>query len=153
MGKHMPIIILSVKSEIETKVELLLIGADDYVIKPFSFVELFARIKACLRRPPKRMEEIFYINTLTINTRARTVTTRQQCIHLAPKEFFILEYLLRYRGLVVSRKELLEHIWGEDTGLFSNIIETHITSIRRKLRTTTGTEVIHTVPYGGYKIL
>jgi two-component system copper resistance phosphate regulon response regulator CusR len=151
-GKQMPIIILSVKSEIETRAELLLIGADDYVIKPFSFLELLARIRACLRRPLKMIEEVFRIGTLEININTRMVMADTEKINLTPKEFFVLEYLIRHRGMVVSRAELLEYIWGEDINVFSNTIETHMSSIRRKLKEKSTTEVIHTIRYGGYKI-
>ncbi len=96
-GKNMPILILSVKGEIETKVDLLSIGADDYITKPFSYAELAARVKALMRRPDKMEDEIFRVDDIELNLPKRSVHRAGKEVHLAPKEFFLLEFLLRNR--------------------------------------------------------
>lgn len=151
-GKNMPIIMLSVKSDTATKVELLNAGADDYVIKPFSFDELMARIKAILRRPKHIEDDILHIDDLTLDTRKYIMTRGKKEIYLTRKEFMLLEYLLRNRGVVLSRGMILEHVWDMDTDPFSNTIESHILSLRRKIDPAGKKKLIHTVPGRGYKI-
>lgn len=151
-GKHMPVLILSVKSEIDTKTDLLNAGADDYMTKPFSFKELMARINALLRRPEKVEHTILWIGNLTVDIEARTVIRGNKEFHLTPKEFALLEYFLRNRGEVLSRQEILEHVWDINADPFTNTIETHIASLRRKLKSKGQREVIHTLSGMGYKI-
>ena len=151
-GKNMPIIVLSVQGNVYTKAELLTAGADDYVTKPFSLVELLARIRACIRRPHEIAQETFSIGTVTIYCTARNVIAGKKKVHLTPKEFFLLEYLMKHQGRVVSRKEVLESIWGNDADPFTNTIETHVANLRRKLRGRTKKDFIKTVSNGGYKI-
>lgn len=151
-GKNMPIIMLSVKSDAATKIELLNAGADDYVIKPFSFEELMARIKAILRRPKHIEDDILHIDDLTLDTRKYAVTRGKKETYLTRKEFMLLEYLLRNKGVVLSRGMILEHVWDMDTDPFSNTIESHILSLRRKIDPAGKKKLIHTVPGRGYKI-
>lgn len=151
-GKTMPIIILSVKSEVESKNELFEIGADDYVVKPFSMSELSSRIKACLRRPKSLTQTLFKIGSLVLSSDSRTVTVRDRKIHLTPKEFFILEYLMKHYGRVISRQEIIEHVWGAEADLFTNSIETHISSLRRKFKGKIKRDFIETISNGGYKL-
>lgn len=151
-GKTTPILILSVKGEITTKAELLEIGADDYMVKPFSFIELRARLRALLRRPKSLEGDIFEIDDLVMDVRRRTVVKSRKEIHLSPKEFFLLEYLMRNEGKVLSRVEILEHVWDMNADLFTNTVETHIVNLRRKLHSKNRRELIHTVSGTGYKI-
>lgn len=151
-GKHMPILILSVKSEIDTKTELLNAGADDYMTKPFSFKELMARLNALLRRPKKVEHTILRIGDLTVDIEGRTVTRGNKKLHLTTKEFSLLEYFLRNRGKAISRQEILEHVWDINADPFTNTIETHILTLRNKIESKKGERIIQTVPGVGYKI-
>jgi len=150
IGKTTPIIMLSVQGEVGTKVDLLNIGADDYVTKPFSFEELSARGRALLRRPQGLCGDIFCICDITLDTATRLVMCGAKEIHLTPREFALLEYLLRNQGVAFSRQTLLEHVWDMNADPFTNTVETHIGTLRRKLGA--GRKVIHTVPNVGYKI-
>lgn len=151
-GNDAPILMLSVKSEIETKVKLLNAGADDYVAKPFSFGELLARIRALLRRPKKIESSVINIDGVIVDTEGHTVKYGQKEIKLTPKEFALLEYLMKNRGRVLSRGTIMEHVWDSDTDPFSNTIETHILNLRRKIREVCKKEYICTIPGVGYKI-
>jgi DNA-binding response OmpR family regulator len=151
--KDLPIIILSVISETEKKIELLETGADDYLTKPFSFQELLARIRAVLRRPKRMQDEILSIDDLEMDLRKNIVKRAGEEIHLTRKQFMLLEYLMRHPGAVVTRSMLMEHVWETDVDPFSNTIETHILSLRRKIKNKDNQpELIHTVPGRGYKI-
>lgn len=151
--KDLPIIILSVISETEKKIELLETGADDYLTKPFSFQELLARIRAVLRRPKRMQDEILSIDDLEMDLRKNIVKRAGEEIHLTRKQFMLLEYLMRHPGAVVTRSMLMEHVWETDVDPFSNTIETHILSLRRKIKNKDNqSELIHTVPGRGYKI-
>lgn len=152
LKKSMPIVILSVRSDTATKVELLNAGADDYLIKPFSFEELIARVRALLRRPQHMESEIYELDDLKLDTKRHLVKRGSKEIYLTRKEFMLLEYLLRNKGLVLSRGMILEHVWDMDTDPFSNTIESHILSVRRKIDMKGKKKLIHTVPGRGYKI-
>lgn len=152
LKKSMPIVILSVRSDTATKVELLNAGADDYLIKPFSFEELIARVRALLRRPKQVESEIYELDDLKLDTKRHFVKRGNKEIYLTRKEFMLLEYLLRNKGLVLSRGMILEHVWDMDTDPFSNTIESHILSVRKKIDSKGRRKLIHTVPGRGYKI-
>lgn len=152
-GKTLPILMLSVKWEASTKVELLNAGADDYLVKPFSFEELLARVSALLRRPPPvQQNQILIIGDLSLNKRKHEVTREGEKIYLTRKEFMLLEYLMRNRGTVLSRGMIMEHVWDMNADPFSNTIESHILSLRRKVDTAGKTKLIITVPGYGYKL-
>ena len=151
-GKTTPIIVLSVKSETTTKVDLLNAGADDYLIKPFSLDELLARIRALLRRPQQIEDEILEIDDLSLDTKRHTVKRATKEIYLTRKEFILLEYLMKNRSIVLSRGMILEHVWDMNADPFSNTIESHILSLRRKIDAK-GKKLIQTVPGRGYKIV
>lgn len=149
-GKTMPILMLSIKGEIETKVDLLTIGADDYVTKPFAYSELAARVKVLMRRPLRADDEILRVGDVELNLPRRSVHRAGKPVHLAPKEFFLLEYLLRNRGRVMTRQAILEHVWDMNADLFTNTVETHVVNIRRKLKK--DKNFIRTVSGTGYVI-
>jgi DNA-binding response OmpR family regulator len=151
-GKHMPIIVVSVKSDTASKVDLLNIGADDYLPKPFSFDELLARIGALLRRPKQLEAAMLTIADLAVNSMTYSVVRAEEEIYLTRKEFALLWYLMRNTGIVLSRGMLLEHVWDMDTDPFSNTIEAHIASLRRKIDQKHHMKLIKTVPGRGYKI-
>ncbi|MBP6942729.1 MAG: response regulator transcription factor [Candidatus Buchananbacteria bacterium] len=151
-GKTMPILILSVKGETPTKVEILNRGADDYLTKPYSFDELLARVQALLRRPKTIASSIITVGDITIDSAQQTVANGKKNLQLTRKEFSLLEYLARVQGTVVSRSTIMEHVWDIEGDVFSNTIEAHILNLRKKLATITKRKLIHTVSGRGYKL-
>lgn len=153
MGNATPIIILSVKANIPDKVELLNIGADDYITKPFSFSELMARINAILRRPNQLQRQPCYqVEDLELDINAHSVKRKGQEIHLTRKEFLILNYLIKNRGRVATRQMILENAWDINADPFSNTIEAHIRNLRKKIDEGHKKRYIQTVAGVGYKI-
>jgi len=148
---HLPIIILTVRSELEIKKTLYALGADDYLTKPFLFQELKLRIRALLRRPPALPSQILKVDNLSLDLNQQTVKRGGQEIYLTRKEFMLLEYLMRERGRVLTRGMILEHAWDLNSDPFSNSLETHIASLRKKLRAG-GKDLIHTFHGRGYKL-
>ena len=151
-GNSVPILMLSVQSETTTKVDLLNAGADDYLTKPFSIDELNARIKALLRRPKEIESEDLRIDDLFLDLNRHIVTRGEKEIYLTKKEFTLLQYLLRNKGIVLSRSMIMEHVWDMNVDPFSNTIESHIMSLRKKLDLPKYKKLIHTVSGRGYKI-
>lgn len=149
---RVPILILSVESDIPKKIQLFDSGADDYLTKPFSFDELMARIRAIVRRPWDIHNEEYRIDDLIMNVPQHRVTRGKKEIRLTKKEFMILEHLLRNRGNVVSRGSLLEHVWDMEGDIFSNTIETHMVTLRKKIDAQGKKKLIHTISGRGYKI-
>lgn len=152
IGNTTPILVLSVLSDAWRKVDLLNAGADDYMIKPFSFEELMARIRALLRRPAVMEGDVISVDTLTIDTKQQTVKREETGIYLTRKEYMLLEYLMRNRGSVLSRAMIMEHVWDMTSDPFSNTIESHVLSLRRKVDKPHQRKLIHTVPGRGYRI-
>jgi two-component system, OmpR family, response regulator len=152
-GKTMPILMLTVRSEVADKVEALNAGADDYLTKPFSFEELLARVKALLRRPVAMLNDILVSDGLSLDTARNIVKRDGSEVYLTSKEYQLLEYLLRNKGFVVSRGMIIEHVWDSEGDLFSNTIETHILNLRKKIERPGSQKLIQTVPGRGYKIL
>lgn len=150
--KRVPIIILSVQSDTFKKVEFFKVGADDYVAKPFSVQELIARIHALMRRPRLYLDEEFHIEDLTINISSHSISRGKDEIRLTKKEFLILEQLIRNQGQVVSREKLVEHAWDMNADFFSNTVETHIGTLRKKIDRKGKKKLIHTISGRGYKI-
>ncbi|MES2225843.1 MAG: response regulator transcription factor [Patescibacteria group bacterium] len=151
-GRAVPILVLSVLSDTWRKVELLNSGADDYMIKPFSVDELMARVRALMRRPPQMEGDTLSIDDLVLDTKQQSVKRGGVGIYLTRKEFMLLEYLMRNQGNVLSRGMIMEHVWDMTSDPFSNTIESHILSLRRKIDTPKHTKLIYTVPGRGYKI-
>lgn len=147
-----PVLVLSVKTEVANKVELLNAGADDYLTKPFMLGEAVARIRAILRRPRGIQGQTFSIGDLTIETKGCTVKRGDKDIYLTRKEFMLLQYLMQNQGAVLSRGMILEHVWDMNTDIFSNTIESHMLSLRKKIGDTGKKRLIQTVPGRGYKI-
>lgn len=152
-GKQVPILMISVRGDVETKVDLLNAGADDYLPKPFSFDELMARIGALLRRPPHVTKPVLHVADLYLNEATHDVRRAKQEIYLTKKEFALLRYLMRNPNTVLSRGLLLEHVWNMDVDPFSNTVEAHIASLRRKVDAPFQKKLITTVLGRGYKIV
>ncbi len=149
--RHVPVIMLTVRSEIKDKQKMFALGADDYLTKPFLFDELLCRVRALLKRPPKTEGELLKIDNLTLSTKSKVVRRGGREIYLTRREYSILEYLLKNRGQIVSRNRLLEHVWDFNADPFSNSVETHMASLRRKLNAA-GRNLIHTFTGRGYKL-
>lgn len=151
-GKTYPILILSVENSPLKKVELFNIGADDYMTKPFSLEELLARLRVLLRRPPTITTETLTIDDLSINLRSHIVERNKKEIYLTKKEFMLLEYMIKNKDTVLSRGKILEHVWDINADIFSNTIETHILTLRKKIELPGKKKLVHTVPGRGYKL-
>lgn len=151
-GQNMPILMLSVRSELIDKETAFNLGADDYLTKPFLLEELLLRVRALLKRPPQIAKELIRLGNLTLCTKNKIVRRNGKEIYLTRREFSLLEFLLRGQGQIISRSEILEHVWDYNADPFSNSIETHIASLRKKLRTDKQPDLIHTFPGRGYKL-
>ncbi|HUZ92783.1 MAG TPA: response regulator transcription factor [Candidatus Paceibacterota bacterium] len=151
-GKNTPILVLSVKSETTAKIDLLNAGADDYLVKPFSLEELLARIRALLRRPARIETEVMKVGDFILDVKNCSLHRGKKEMHLTRKEFMLLEYLLKHRGSVLSRAMLMEHVWDMSVDPFSNTIESHILSLRKKLGGCGSRKLIQTISGRGYKI-
>ncbi len=150
-GVTTPIIILSVHSESYTKVQLLDAGADDYLIKPFSFGELMARLRALMRRSPVMTKNVLEFGDISLDLRSHIVTKNSEQIRLTRREFMLLEYFMRNPGIMLSRTMIMEHVWNMSIDPFSHTIETHVVSLRRKLGDQKrGGQIIRTMPNRGY---
>src|SRR3989344_2313567 len=129
----LPILILTARAETDTKVALLLSGADDYLVKPFSFAELSARLQALLRRPQTSLPDVLRVDDIDLNPATREVTRNDESVTLTLKEFGLLEYFMRNPDTVVNREDLLSHLWDFNYVGFSNVVDVHIKNLRRKL--------------------
>jgi DNA-binding response OmpR family regulator len=129
----LPILVLTARAETETKVQLLLAGADDFLVKPFSFAELSARLRALLRRPREKLPETLKFSDIELNTSERRVTRAGREVPLTLKEFGLLEYFMRHPNQVVNREDLLSHLWDFNYAGFSNVVDVHVKNLRRKL--------------------
>lgn len=152
-GLTLPIIVLSAKDSVESKIKGLEKGGDDYMAKPFSFAELLARIQALLRRASQSAEPMsLVVEDLTMDLLSRKVSRGDTVIDLQPLEFQLLEYLMRNRGKVVSRTTILEHVWEYNFDTQSNIVEAGIFRLREKIDKPFEKKLIRTVRGFGYVI-
>jgi two-component system response regulator PhoP len=151
-GLHTPVLILTAQEGKTSIVELLNCGADDYLAKPFDLGELIARSKALIRRSKGTSSPLLRVDNLEIDTVRQTVTRSGQIIDLSPTEYRILEYLAHRPRAVVSKKELLEHLYDYDWEHHSNVIEAHISNLRRKLTQPETEPVIETLRHRGYRL-
>lgn len=148
-GKNMPILMLTARGKQPEIVHGLNIGADDYLAKPFDMEELLARIRALLRRNGGERSPELKAGTIVLDANTREVRRGSKKVELSPKEYALLEFLLRNKGVVQDRPRILEHVWGgRDDLLFSQTVDVHVAYLRRKL----GKNVIKTVPGKGYLV-
>jgi DNA-binding response OmpR family regulator len=147
-----PILMLTALGTLENKVEGLDAGADDYLLKPFEFNELLARIRALTRRPrtPVQEKDVYKIADLEVNTTSKTVTRGATRIDLTAKEFFLLEYFIKNQGKVLSRAEIGENVWNLSFDTGTNIIDVYVNYLRRKIDKDYSPKLIHTVKGLGY---
>jgi two-component system copper resistance phosphate regulon response regulator CusR len=146
-----PVLILSARDSVDDRVKGLEQGADDYLVKPFAFVELLARVRVLLRRGQPTPEKL-QVGELTLDCIRRKVTRSNEHVELAPKEFSILEYMMRNRGRPLSRTMIVEHVWDMDYDGLTNIVDVYIRHLRSKIDDKWPTKMIHTVRGIGYML-
>lgn len=145
-----PVLLLTARDSVEDRVQGLDKGADDYLVKPFAFSELLARLRALQRRPPLQFDTILQVADLTMDTVKREVQRAGRSIELSPLEYKLLEYLLRNRDRVLTRTQIGEHIWNLDFYSNSNIVDVYIGYLRRKIDRDFAYPLLHTIRGVGY---
>ncbi len=145
-----PILILTARDALESRVEGLDAGADDYLVKPFERQELLARMRAALRRRPPRGSAPMRVADLSLNADTHEVVRGERSIELTQREFELLEYLMRNERIVVSRQRLLDEVWGYDPFSTTNTIEVFVSNLRRKLEAEGEPRLLHTIRGAGY---
>ncbi|MBI5906667.1 response regulator transcription factor [Candidatus Saccharibacteria bacterium] len=152
-GIHAPVIILSAKDQTRDRVSGLNAGADDYLVKPFSFEELLARIRALMRRPQDTQGNTLKVNDLTLDTLSYDVRRGQQPIKVSAKEFALLEYMMRNSGRVLSKDNIISHVWDFDADILPNTVEVYVGYLRNKIdKPFKGPDLIHTLRGFGYRM-
>ena len=147
---HTPVLFLTARDTVEDKVTGLDAGAEDYLVKPFAFDELLARIRVMTRKRAGHSTNVLTAADLTLDTGRHTVTRGGKSIDLSAKEFAILEYMLMNKGLVLSREKIENHIWNFDYAGGSNVIDVYIRYLRKKIDDNEQTKLIHTIRGKGY---
>ena len=148
-----PILVLSVREHERSKVEALDAGADDYVTKPFSVQELFARVRAHLRRAPERSTAAIETGDFVVDADAHSVSVQGKAVHLTPKEFDLLLHLARNAGKVMTHRALLTAVWGAQSAHQPEYLRVFVGQLRKKLEGETGRQYIETEPWVGYRFI
>jgi DNA-binding response OmpR family regulator len=152
-GVTTPIIILTARDETDMKVELLNIGADDYIAKPFSFEELVARITAVLRRPAETLPTTLQVRDIVLDPGRRVVEKAGTPVPLTLKEYSLLEFFMRHPDEALSRETIMDHVWSFDFPGFSNVLDVHMKNLRKKLDTYESADpLFETVRGVGYRL-
>jgi len=144
-GDETPVIFLTAKDAVSERVRGLDAGADDYLVKPFSFEELMARIRVVTRKHSGSTTNLFTVGDLTVDTGAHTVRRGEKNINLSTKEFALLEYMIRNKGVVLSRESIENNLWNYDYSGGSNVVDVYISYLRRKIDSGWPNKLIHTV--------
>jgi len=143
---HTPILLLTAKGQVSDRVEGLNAGADDYLVKPFAFTELLARVKALIRRPKQTTATVLQVADLEMNTLTYQVTRAGKPIPLSSKEYALLEYLMRHPNQIISKEQIINHVWSYDADVLPNSVEVYITHLRNKIdKPFSSQQLIHTV--------
>ncbi|HET7100376.1 MAG TPA: response regulator transcription factor [Terriglobia bacterium] len=150
--KNLPVLVLTGRTRVEDRVKGLDLGADDYMVKPFAFLELTARVRALLRRGDGHVDFKLRVDDLEMNLVERTVDRSERRIELTPKEFGLLEYLMRNQGRAVSRPMIIEHVWNFSFDTMTNVVDVYINYLRKKVDGGEAQKLIHTVRGVGYRI-
>ena len=148
-GRHTPVLLLTARDAVSDRVSGLNAGADDYLVKPFAYEELSARLRVLTRRT-RQTSNRFVAGDLIVDCDARSVTRGGESISLTSREFALLEYLIRNKGRVLSRSQIMEHVWSYEYEGASNMIDVYIRNLRRKIDEGRDVKLIHTVRYSGY---
>ncbi|HVA96030.1 MAG TPA: response regulator transcription factor [Candidatus Acidoferrales bacterium] len=151
-GIHTPVMMLTARGQITDKVTGLDVGADDYMVKPFSFEELFARIRALVRRPVQANDPVLSIKNLSLDPKTFTVKRGDKIVELSAKEFSLLEYLLRNKNTVLNKEQIIAHVWNYDSDVLPSTIEVHVKHLRDKIDVKGEESLIHTIRGRGYTI-
>jgi DNA-binding response OmpR family regulator len=151
-GVDVPILMLTARDAVADRVEGLDSGADDYLVKPFQFDELLARLRALLRRGGQVQASVIRAGSLELDTRSHRVHLEGKPIVLTTKEYALLEYLARNAGRIVGRAEIADHVWNEEFDPFSNLIEVYVNRLRRNMEKVSERKLIHTVRGAGYML-
>ncbi|HEU5004765.1 MAG TPA: response regulator transcription factor [Candidatus Saccharimonadales bacterium] len=152
-GVHTPILLLTARDQVRDRVEGLNSGADDYLVKPFSFEELLARIRALLRRPHEAQSTVLNVGDLSLDPVTYEVKRSGKDIRLSAKEFALLEYLMRNAGRVLSKDNLIAHVWDFDADVLPNTVEVYMGYLRSKIdKPFDSPELLHTLRGFGYKL-
>ncbi len=151
-GDKTPVLMLTARDAVADRVQGLDAGADDYLVKPFAFQELLARLRALARRPPHITDQILVVANLTLDTQRHQAQRGQQLIELSAREYRLLEFLMRHRGRVLTRTQIAEQVWGLDFDAQSNVVDVYIRYLRRKIDDDFEPQVIQTVRGVGYKL-
>lgn len=149
---HTPILMLTAKGQLEEKIEGLDSGADDYLIKPFAFAELLARIRALIRRPRITSGAILTVADLSLNTSTFEVKRGNARVQLSNKEYALLEYLMRHANKILSKDQIINHVWDYESNVLPNSVEVYIKHLRRKIDAPYNRPLINTVRGFGYTI-
>lgn len=149
-GKATPVIFLTARDTVPDKVEGLDAGANDYVVKPFSFDELLARIRAVMRTAAGNSSDVYQLDNLSLNARSQMVVREGRVIELTGKEYRLLEYLLVNKNQILSRERILNHVWGYDFDGTANVVDVYMNYLRRKIQSEGQKKLIHTVRGLGY---
>ena len=149
-NRRTPVLLLTAKDSIEDRVIGLDAGADDYMVKPFAFEELLARIRVMLRKHSGQLSNLLRAGNLTMDLSSHTVTRGEQKIVLSAKEFALLRYLMMNQGNVLSRDQIEQHIWNYDYAVSSNMVDVYIRYLRKKIDDPFSSKLIHTVRGTGY---
>ena len=151
---HTPILMLTAKSQLDDRVNGLNAGADDYLVKPFAFAELLARIRALIRRPKQSLDNVLSYDDLTLNTLTFEVKRAEKQIRLSKREFALLEYLLRHPNKILTKDQIINHVWNYDADILPNTVEVYIGYLRNKIDKSFKNKksLIQTVRGFGYKI-
>ena len=151
-GVHTPILMLTARDAVEDRVLGLDSGADDYLVKPFAFAELLARLRALARREPTSAGAVLRVADLALDTRTREASRNGEAIALTTKEYALLEYLMRHPNQVLTRTMIAEHVWNYDFDNLTNVIDVHIRNLRRKIDSPFAVKLIQTVRGAGYRL-
>jgi DNA-binding response OmpR family regulator len=151
-GIQTHVLILTAKDQLNDRLEGLNAGSDDYMVKPFAFVELLARVQSLVRRKYADKNPLVEVDDLTVNTLSQQVWRGGQEIPLTQREYTLLEYLLRRRGEVVSRSEIWEHVYDFHSSATSNVVDVYIGYLRKKIHTADLPQIIHTIRGKGYSL-
>ena len=151
-GNTTPILMLTARDTVDDRVRGLDAGADDYLVKPFAFQELLARLRALARRPLAVQDDTLRVENLTLDTRTHQARRDAQPIELTAREYRLLELLMRHSGQVLTRTQIAEHIWGYDFDANSNVVDVYIRYLRRKVDDPFEPKLIQTVRGVGYKL-
>lgn len=150
--QQMPILILTGRNRPDERVQALDLGADDLGLKPFSFAELSARVRALLRRRGRSPEAMLRMDDLELNRVEHSVRRANRAIELTPKEFGLLEYLMRNAGQSVTRSQIVEHVWNLSFDTMTNVVDVYINYLRKKIDSPSDRKLIHTIRGIGYEM-